>query len=121
MSRSISPFSALWAIAILTLTAPLPGVCQSPSSIAPQQPAPEAKQPPITGPLDFVYYGGKIRKRDGRYVLHDSTMPIPFYLDDQKAAKRFAGQDVVVMGVIVESAPTHVSLRVRQIEPVDSR
>jgi len=122
MSRSVSPFSCLWAIATLTLTAPLPsGAFPSPGTIVPQQPAPEAKQPPITQPLAFVYYAGKIRKHDGRYILQDSTMPIPFYLDDQKAAKTFAGQDVVIMGVIVESEPSHVSLQVRQIEPVAPR
>ncbi len=120
MSRSVSPFSCLWAIAMLSLTAPLPSRAFQSLGV-PQQPAPEAKQPPITQPLAFVYYAGKITKRDGRYVLQDSTMPIPFYLDDQKAAKKFSGQDVVIMGVIVESEPSHVSLQVRQIEPVAPR
>jgi len=122
MSRSVSPFSWLWAIAMLTLSTPSPsGAFQPPGAVVPQRPAPEAKQPPITQPLAFVYYAGKIRKRDGRYVLQDSTMPIPFYLDDQEAAKKFAGQDVVIMGVIAKSEPSHVSLQVRQIEAVAPR
>jgi hypothetical protein len=112
MSRSISPLSALWAIATLAL---LP---ESPCTEA-QQPTTAAKKPAVTQPLDFVYYGGKITKREGRYVLQDSTMPIPFLLDDQQTAKKFEGDDVVVMGVIVESEPSHVTLHVQQIENVD--
>ena len=112
MSRSITPLSALWAVAALALF-------PDPPCVAGQQPSPATQQPTVTQPLDYVYYGGKIVKRKGRYVLQDSTMPIPILLDDQNAAKKFDGLDVVVMGVIVESEPNHVNLHVQQIEPVD--
>ena len=119
MSRSISPFSALWAVALLALIPEAPCVATPPPPPTAQQPAAATQQPPVSQPLDFVYYGGKIKKRNGSYILQDSTMPVPFLLDNQPAAKKFVGRDVVVMGVMLEDTPDGVRMHVVQIESVE--
>jgi|SRR5215469_15862568 len=58
-------------------------------------------------------YQGKIVLLNGRlFILRDTTNDTWYHLDDQKAAARFAGKNVVVIGVLDERSDV---IRVRSI------
>ncbi len=55
-------------------------------------------------------FTGKIEKRKGKYVLHDTSAQVTYRLTDQPEARRFNGYHVKVIGTLDTTTNTiHVS------------
>jgi len=58
-------------------------------------------------------FAGTVTFSNGKYVLEDPSAKRSYYLDDEKAAKKFEGKMVVVTGTLDSASYT---IRVQKIE-----
>ena len=76
----------------------------------------EAQEPPqAADPSGAKSYPGKITKSNGQYMLQDPASSNAYLLDDQKAAKKYAGKMVLVTGVLDKKNNT---IHVKRIQAV---
>ena len=76
----------------------------------------EAQEPPeAVDPSGAKSYPGKITKSNGQYMLQDPASSNAYLLDDQKAAKKYAGKMVLVTGVLDKKNNT---IHVKRIQAV---
>jgi hypothetical protein len=81
----------------------------------PGQPRAPQIQIPLQGnnDEDLRFFSGKISNNDGEYVLEGASPRGPYFLDDQKSARRYEGKHVRVIGVLEQVSNT---IHVRKIE-----
>ena len=80
----------------------------------------QTRAPQIQIPLqgnndeDLRFFSGEISSNnDGEYVLEGASPRGPYFLDDQKSARRYEGKHVRVIGVLEQASNT---IHVRKIE-----
>ena len=68
------------------------------SAAAQQNPAHNQAQPPATQ-ADLKTFTGKVVSMNGElFILRDDTNQVWYHLDDQSAARKFAGKNVSITG-----------------------
>ena len=78
---------------------------QTPTPSTPASAAPAAQQAPAQQSAVNTL-AGKILKKDGRYVLHESASKDDYVLEDQKIGKRYYRKVVFVTGVVDQVGKT---------------
>lgn len=84
---------------VLAAALPLAGAMFAQSPSESQSPAKSSAQSPDQAQTKT--FSGKISKdSNGNYILQDSSSSGAYTLDDQKAAKKYEGKNVVVTGTL---------------------
>ena len=110
---------AVRTVLLLAWTFPLSGALLAqqqlapPSCRTPDQPGATTATTREPAAAVTATRAGRIRKKDGRYVLRESASKEDYKLDNQKIAKRYAGRVVFITGTVDEGSKT---IQVKQIE-----
>jgi hypothetical protein len=78
---------------------------------APYNSAPDLLQTKLH--LDVRTLSGKITHKSGKFIFHEDHLNVTYALDDQQAAKRFSGKNVLLTGTV--DAKTNI-VHVHKIE-----
>jgi hypothetical protein len=102
--------NAKWAgcLVVLACGVPLSGALFAQDQFAPKSVA-RPEQPAATAPVVLeptAIRAGRIRKKDGQYVLRESASKQDYVLDDQKIAKRYNGRVVFITGTVNDEGKT---------------
>ena len=81
-----------------------------------QSPKPSADMDQPMQRVNLKAFNGKIYKKPGgKYVLEGQSTQITYFLDNQKIAKHFAGDEVIVHGNLI---PPGSTIHVKNIERI---
>jgi hypothetical protein len=50
--------------------------------------------------LDVRTLSGKITRKSGKFIFHEDYLNVMYTLDDQQAAKKFVGRNVLLTGTV---------------------
>ena len=65
---------------------------------APYHSAPELQQSQLH--LDVRTLSGKITRKSGKFIFREDHLNVTYTLDDQQAAKKFSGKNVLLTGTV---------------------
>lgn len=110
--KHVTPFILFLLVSSLPLAGYL--CAQDPRSAHSQGQQPQQGQTKASDQRDVKTFSGKITKNHGgKYVLEDSSLNSPYFLDDQKTAKKYEGKSVLITGILDDTINT---IHVEKIE-----
>jgi hypothetical protein len=109
----VTPCASL--LIALLFAGPLLARSQPGSARLPQQKPPHGRTQASNQPEEKAFSGKIIKNRGGKYVLDDSSVDGPYFLDDQPTARKYEGKAVVITGTLDTSINT---IYVKKIEAV---
>jgi hypothetical protein len=91
---------------------------QNPRTQQDRPQTPQMQTPPQENNEDLRTYSGKISSSSGKYVLEGASPRGPYFLDDQKSAKKYEGKNVLVTGLLDRPSNTIHVQKIQEAAPV---